>query len=70
MPRIIIWAPAEQDQVHWFAAKAAEIDPSGVVVVTADFAMDQAMGIVRSMQLLSDDEHTEDPCPTSQDSPE
>lgn len=70
MPRIIIWAPAQQDQVHFFASKAAEIDPSGVVVVTADFDLDQAMGIVKSMQLLSDGEDTDAPCQTSLDSPE
>lgn len=70
MPRIIIFAPSEQDKAFWFAEKMAEADPQGVVVVTADFNMEQAVQIVSQMQLLTDENEPDEPCQTSQGSPE
>lgn len=59
MPRIIIFAPVRQDAIQFFAQKLAEADPEGIVVVTADFNLDQATAIIESMQALKDDDPKE-----------
>lgn len=56
MPKIIIFAPTRQDAILWYAKRLAESDPDGVVIVTTDFSLDQATGILEQMQSLADDQ--------------